>query len=1607
MSAAEKSPEVPLEPDVMNDPAFDPASNDQRKTSQDEPDTCRICRADGSREEPLFYPCKCSGSIKFVHQDCLMEWLSHSQKKYCELCKTPFRFTKLYHPNMPSTVPPLVFLRQVVIHTGKSLISWSRMHLVIFVWLCWLPWSMRTVWRGLFWLGDGGWITWARMEEAALLAASERTEKLAAEGTSPVPPRLLFSRDFAISTIMSRLAKALPHISPQTRTLAEGETFRFGLARRLIGHFMTPQIQNATNAAAQSTAVNTPNGPSYRSSWLSDIGFLKSLTRYPSLNNLFVDMLEGQLITLFVVIAFILVFLIREWVVQQQPIMNPGGVAEEQRPLLAIEDDNIPPNAQDQAGNGDADNGNTATDTGLQSTESLANNAGEIDPTTRESPADPIAVADESGRDSSSRSDQDTCRNATEDSDTPQAQQRPSMPDRDIVARAAEIRRILEEYGRASGNDWPGLRTFTDLWARGHSQPMEVIKIIEDEGRADELEWIIEIMQRLENISLPARNHDHVGHVASPEQTVATDDLRTGKSGPKAGSRRSSLAPGGNESTDHSNASTEVEGHDTLFNVAAQGSVGPDSRLNGESQPATAASESDFAEPSSVADLPEKHLIHAANDPASVSNEDEYGSTAGASNNPFHPEYAGPIPPESAGSFPAEQPNLAAELPDSNAIDMEPEQRLQAAGNLGASMSASKDQTFSEKIITWLWGEATQSVSGDAEQMLGDVELIVRDLANEAPFVPVENGEPRPDHPQPERNDEIPAAGPEPEAVAAAVQAGLDPNDAEGVEEVEDIEGVMELVGMRGPIAGLVQNGMFCAVLVSLTIFATVWIPYMIGKLFLVIITNPVSLLVRMPLWWINSSIDSLWNTAIFIVGNLYYWVSTIISFLCSPVWRLEVMSSIKHGDRVLREVAREHADNSLRRLLRTFLVETGSLSEVDIPAFSIIAHESLKSIQERISYSIQTFVSTTIAACISASKSDLGWRRVPEYLSSSLIYNEASAMVLDKSNLARAFVNMRFHEIAAWVASIRFFDIIYINISAPPARSQPLDYTLAHWDTRDRALAIIFGYTFFALLGVLYLRLGSLFQGKRNDGRVEGVVADVLYQAGGVLKVILIISIEMIVFPLYCGFLLDVALLPMFRNVTILSRLDFMVRSPYTSLFVHWFVGTCYMFHFALFVSMCRKIMRTGVLYFIRDPDDPTFHPVRDVLERNVFTQLFKIAFSALVYGGLVIVCLGGVVWGISAGIDGVFPIHWSSNEPVLEFPVDLLFYNFLMPLAVRVSKPSDGLTKMYGWWFRKCARGLRLSHFLFGDKRLDEEGRHVRRTWSDVFAGKRGDVNNPVRKGKDGRQPAVDGGLDAYFLRDGTYIRTPASDQVRIPKGAHTFLEVDEEGNRVDGKEDDDQGLHGRRNDQFSTVYIPPHFRLRISAFIGLLWLFAATTGVCITVIPLMLGRYLFTTIFPSHPRMNDVYAFSIGINILGGAIFLALNARSILNYLHKTLVVPARESTILNIARRTSYYTLRLLRVIYTYTAFALVLPSLLALVMELYFVVPLHTYFGQEGPANDRHTIYFIQSWTLGVLYLQVVGRLILWRETSRPAIALRNIIRNGWTDPDVRLATRGR
>ena len=64
---------------------------------------CRICLCeDTDKANPLFSPCKCAGTMGFIHLSCLKEWLNSKKiikeseytKTYfwknleCELCKT-------------------------------------------------------------------------------------------------------------------------------------------------------------------------------------------------------------------------------------------------------------------------------------------------------------------------------------------------------------------------------------------------------------------------------------------------------------------------------------------------------------------------------------------------------------------------------------------------------------------------------------------------------------------------------------------------------------------------------------------------------------------------------------------------------------------------------------------------------------------------------------------------------------------------------------------------------------------------------------------------------------------------------------------------------------------------------------------------------------------------------------------------------------------------------------------------------------------------------------------------------------------------------------------------------------------------------------------------------------------------------------------------------------------------------------------------------------------------------------------------------------------------------------------------------------------------------
>lgn len=82
---------------------FNTIDNDKRQAKiLDEEPICRICLSEDEPGNPIIAPCKCIGSVKYIHLNCIQEWLEGKKHKKetdfvnsyiwrgleCEICKT-------------------------------------------------------------------------------------------------------------------------------------------------------------------------------------------------------------------------------------------------------------------------------------------------------------------------------------------------------------------------------------------------------------------------------------------------------------------------------------------------------------------------------------------------------------------------------------------------------------------------------------------------------------------------------------------------------------------------------------------------------------------------------------------------------------------------------------------------------------------------------------------------------------------------------------------------------------------------------------------------------------------------------------------------------------------------------------------------------------------------------------------------------------------------------------------------------------------------------------------------------------------------------------------------------------------------------------------------------------------------------------------------------------------------------------------------------------------------------------------------------------------------------------------------------------------------------
>eukprot|EP00547_Thalassionema_nitzschioides_P010195 CAMPEP_0194224826 /NCGR_PEP_ID=MMETSP0156-20130528/38247_1 /TAXON_ID=33649 /ORGANISM="Thalassionema nitzschioides, Strain L26-B" /LENGTH=1037 /DNA_ID=CAMNT_0038956545 /DNA_START=119 /DNA_END=3229 /DNA_ORIENTATION=- len=105
--------------------------------SFDHEEECRVCRGPAEEGQPLFSPCKCSGSIGLTHQECLSSWLKVQRGDgRCELCGYKFRFAPQYAEGAPEHLP----FRDIILGISRS--AFAK----------WLPLVMRIVVATALWL---------------------------------------------------------------------------------------------------------------------------------------------------------------------------------------------------------------------------------------------------------------------------------------------------------------------------------------------------------------------------------------------------------------------------------------------------------------------------------------------------------------------------------------------------------------------------------------------------------------------------------------------------------------------------------------------------------------------------------------------------------------------------------------------------------------------------------------------------------------------------------------------------------------------------------------------------------------------------------------------------------------------------------------------------------------------------------------------------------------------------------------------------------------------------------------------------------------------------------------------------------------------------------------------------------------------------------------------------------------------------------------------------------------------------------------------------------------------------------------------------------------
>lgn len=119
-------------------------------------------------------------------------------------------------------------------------------------------------------------------------------------------------------------------------------------------------------------------------------------------------------------------------------------------------------------------------------------------------------------------------------------------------------------------------------------------------------------------------------------------------------------------------------------------------------------------------------------------------------------------------------------------------------------------------------------------------------------------------------------------------------------------------------------------------------------------------------------------------------------------------------------------------------------------------------------------------------------------------------------------------------------------------------------------------------------------------------------------VKVVCILICELGCWPFMCGMMVDRAAMAVFNTPTAL-RIHQAHESLEWFLILHWGIGVTVLTFMSWSLVMARRTLRPEVMWFLRDPDDPAFDPLREIIIVTVPRHVLRFFVSTLLYGPFV----------------------------------------------------------------------------------------------------------------------------------------------------------------------------------------------------------------------------------------------------------------------------------------------------------------------------------------------------------------------------------------------------